>query len=287
MSEHSVAAWPRVSVVVPAMNEERNLPHVFARIPAGVHEVILVDGNSVDDTVAVARQLRPDIRVVQQTRRGKGNALACGFEAATGDVIAMIDADCSTDPAEIPHYVDALRRGAGFAKGTRYALGGGSEDITPVRSLGNRALTGLFNLLFRTRHTDLCYGFNVFWAEHTAALALDARTPQPADGSKLWGDGFEIETLIQVRVAAAGIEVAEVGSFERNRLHGESNLSAVSDGLRVLRTMLTGRMAAWRQRRGPQPAPAARPALTLAPVPATAGAAPAYASAATGLRDAA
>src|SRR5580704_15404494 len=132
--------WPRVSVVIPTLNEARNLPYVFSRLPPDVHEVIVVDGHSVDDTVAVARQLRPDVRVVQQTRRGKGNALACGFEAATGDVIAMVDADGSADPGEIPKFVAALLRGADFAKGTRFAVGGGSSDITQLRTLGNRVL---------------------------------------------------------------------------------------------------------------------------------------------------
>src|ERR1700683_516604 len=94
--------WPRISVVAPTLNEARNLPHVLPRLPEDVHEVIVVDGHSVDDTLAVAMRLRPDVRIVMQTRRGKGNALACGFAAATGDVIAMIDADGSTDPAEIP-----------------------------------------------------------------------------------------------------------------------------------------------------------------------------------------
>ena len=88
---------PRLSVVIPTLNEARNRPYVLARLPADVHEVIVVDGHSVDDTIAVARQLRPDVRVVLQTRNGKGNALACGFEAATGDIIAMIDADGSAD----------------------------------------------------------------------------------------------------------------------------------------------------------------------------------------------
>ena len=92
---------PKVSVVIPALNEERNIPYVFARIPENAHEVILVDGRSVDRTVEVARKLRPDVCVVAQTRKGKGNALACGFEAATGDVIAMVDADGSADPTEI------------------------------------------------------------------------------------------------------------------------------------------------------------------------------------------
>src|SRR5262249_62318310 len=108
--------WPRVAVIIPTLNEARTLPYVFSRLPGDVHEVIVVDGHSVDDTIAVARHLRPDVRVVQQTRTGKGNALACGFEAATGDVIAMVDADGSTDPGEIPKFVHALLSGADFAK---------------------------------------------------------------------------------------------------------------------------------------------------------------------------
>src|SRR5688572_7291712 len=82
---------PTVSVVIPTLNEERNLPHVFERLPEGIDEVVLVDGGSVDNTVAVAKELRPDVVVVHQTRTGKGNALACGFAACTGDIIVMID----------------------------------------------------------------------------------------------------------------------------------------------------------------------------------------------------
>ena len=63
--------WPRVSVVVPTLNEARNLPYVFSRLPADVHEVIVVDGHSVDDTIAVARQLRPDVRRSEERRVGK------------------------------------------------------------------------------------------------------------------------------------------------------------------------------------------------------------------------
>src|ERR1019366_1778929 len=123
-------AEPTVSVVIPAMNEARNLPHVFAGLPKGLHEVILVDGNSTDDTVKVARRLRPDITIIGQTRKGKGNALACGFAEATGEFIVMLDADGSTDPAEIPRFVNALKEGADFAKGSRFMPGAGSSDIS-------------------------------------------------------------------------------------------------------------------------------------------------------------
>src|SRR5579863_6002132 len=67
---------PRVSVVIAAMNEAENLPYVFSRLPEGLHEVIIVDGYSVDETIAVARTLRPDVRILTQSGRGKGNAMA-------------------------------------------------------------------------------------------------------------------------------------------------------------------------------------------------------------------
>ena len=231
---------PSVSVVVPALNEARNIPHVFARIPSDVYEVVLVDGFSVDDTVATARKARPDVRVVTQTRQGKGNALACGFAAATGDIIAMVDADGSADPAEIPRFLAALLDGADFAKGTRFAEGGGSSDITRLRHLGNYALTTFFNACYGRNYSDLCYGFNVFWRRHLPVLGLDATSPlRPDGGGQLRGDGFEVETLIHVRVAKAGLVVAEVPSYEHARLHGVSNLNAFRDGRRVLRTILT------------------------------------------------
>jgi glycosyltransferase involved in cell wall biosynthesis len=257
--------WPRVSVVVPTLNEARNLPYVFSRLPADVHEVIVVDGHSVDDTIAVARRLRPDVRVVQQTRRGKGNALACGFEAATGEIIAMVDADGSTDPGEIPRFVRALLNGADFAKGTRFAAGGGSADITRLRKLGNRLLAEVVNRCHGTHYSDLCYGFNVFWQKYVPLLDLDVSSPpSPRGDGLLWGDGFEIETLIHMRVAEEDLRVAEVPSFEHPRIHGASNLDAFSDGLRVLTTILVERRRTWRRHRSRR-APSVRTAAVLAP----------------------
>jgi glycosyltransferase involved in cell wall biosynthesis len=212
--------------VIPARNEARNLPYVLVRLPGDLFEVILVDGRSNDGTVAVARRYRPDIRVVRQGGHGKGNALACGFAAARGDVIVMLDADGSTKPEEIPRFIDALCSGADFAKGSRFAPGGGSADITALRKGGNMALVRLVNTLFRTNYTDLCYGFNAFWTRCLPSLDVDC-------------DGFEVETLINIRAARSGLKVAEVPSFERGRLHGLSNLNASSDGLRVLRTVLS------------------------------------------------
>jgi glycosyltransferase involved in cell wall biosynthesis len=231
-------SYPRVSLVIPALNEARNLPHVFAELPPDLYEVVLVDGYSVDDTVAVARSLRPDIRIIGQNRRGKGNALACGFAACRGDVIVMLDADGSTSPSEIPRFVEALVAGADFAKGSRFLQGGGSSDLTRLRRTGNRFLSAAVNALYNTGYTDLCYGYNAFWSGCLPLLGLDpGPSPEREDGRTLWGDGFEVETLINIRIAKADLRVVEVPSFERERLHGLSNLNAFSDGLRVLRTI--------------------------------------------------
>jgi glycosyltransferase involved in cell wall biosynthesis len=229
---------PTVSVVIPAKNEAENIPLVFAGLPKGLHEVILVDGNSSDDTVKVARRLRPDLIVIGQSRKGKGNALACGFAAASGDFIVMLDADGSTDPAEIPRFVNALKEGADFAKGSRFMPGAGSSDISRVRQMGNYWLNKAVNLLYGTRYTDLCYGYNAFRRECLSVINLDPGGDGGAElGTMLWGDGFEVETLINVRIAKAGLHVFEVPSFERSRYFGTSNLNAFSDGMRVLRTI--------------------------------------------------
>src|SRR6478752_6728289 len=235
--------WLSVSVVVPVKNEAANLRLVLTELSdlSLLHEVILVDGGSSDGTVDVAREVMPQIRVVGQTRKGKGNALACGFAVVTGDIVVMFDGDGSADPAEIPRFVEALVSGADFAKGSRFAPGGGSDDITPVRRLGNSGLHLAANVAFRTRFSDLCYGYNAFWRDMLPVLDLPAVDLPSPPGGMLWGDGFEVETVINCRMAGAGVRIAEVPSVERRRLHGESNLRTFADGSRVLRTIVAER----------------------------------------------
>jgi len=224
----SLPTTPRISVVIPARNEARNLVHVLPYLPVEVDEVILVDGHSSDDTIVAARRLLPAITTLTQPGRGKGDALRAGFAASTGDILVTLDADGSANPSEIPRFVDALLDGADFAKGSRFLSGGGSADITLLRQAGNQGLNLLVNGLFATRFTDLCYGFNAFWSRCLEYFDVDCT-------------GFEVETLINLRARKAGLKIVEVPSYERLRIYGQSNLHTFRDGWRVLRTILQER----------------------------------------------
>jgi glycosyltransferase involved in cell wall biosynthesis len=226
--ETGVVILPSVTVVIPARNEARNLEHVFSTIPGWIDEIVLVDGHSTDGTVATAQRLYPAVKIVHQQGWGKGDALQAGFAIAQSEIIVTMDADGSADGGEIPRFVGALITGADFAKGSRFTSGGGSNDITLFRNLGNKFLTSIVNRSFGTRYTDLCYGYNAFWAKHLAKLNLDC-------------DGFEIETVMNVRAAKAGLEIQEIPSHEHLRLHGMSNLNAVRDGMRIAKFILQER----------------------------------------------
>ncbi len=215
-----------VSALIPCLNEAENLPHVLPAIPDWVHEVVLIDDHCTDDTVEVAKRLMPDIKVVANHRPGgKGNALLTGAEAASGDILVQVDADGSEDPDEIHGFVGALLTGADYAKGSRFMQGGGTSDMPPLRKWGNLALVGVVRMCWRgTKFTDLCYGYNAYW-RRVAPILLDA-------------EGFEIETVMNIRAVRAGLRIHEVPSFESERIHGEGKLLTFPDGWRVLKAIV-------------------------------------------------
>jgi glycosyltransferase involved in cell wall biosynthesis len=251
---HAPSSHERVTIVIPAKDEARNVAWVLRRLPPGIDEVILVDGNSTDDTIAVARAVRPDVVVATEREPGKGAAMRTGLDMATGDIIVTIDADGSMDPRELDRYIEAARE-ADLVKGSRFAAEGGTEDISMIRWLGNLVLLGLVNLLYGAHLTDLCYGY-----------CAVRRSALPTLG--LRSDGFEIETEMTVRALRAGLRVGEVPSFELPRRYGSSHLRAFVDGWRVLFTLIAVRV----RPRAPQTLeqPIDRPALAGASEPVAA-----------------
>jgi glycosyltransferase involved in cell wall biosynthesis len=230
VSSQETFAIPRVSAVIPTLNEGQNLRWLLPRLPGWLHEIIIVDGHSTDDTLEVVRRLAPGARVVIENRRGKGHALTTGFQAATGDMIVMLDADGSMDPGEIILFVGAMLSGADFVKGSRFIQGAGTVDMTRFRMLGNWGLTALVKILYGGSFSDLCYGYIGFWRKHVAALNSD-------------GEGFEIETLLNIRALQHKLKIVEVASFESHRLHGHSNLRAIPDGFRILKSIVREKFA--------------------------------------------
>ncbi len=219
-----------VSVVIPALNEAENLPHILPLIPTWVHEVILVDGNSTDDTVAVAKRVLPSVRIVKQgaNERGKGSALRAGVAACRGDIVVLLDADGSTDPVEIPVYVSTLLAGADYAKGSRFLQGAGTVDMPLYRQIGNSSLVLLTNVLFQTRYSDITYGYNAFWRSDAHLLALEI-------------NGWACEIVNNIRAARNGLRIVEVASFEYERIAGEAKLQTWSAGWTILKAILRER----------------------------------------------
>src|SRR5437763_3089624 len=139
-----------VSIIIPARNEEATLPNVLgdlnaaiAQLPAYTFEVLCVDDHSTDRTVEIAKTF--GARVVPNERKpGKGMALRAGFEAAEGEILAMMDADYSHRAEDLPLFLAALKDGVGLVIGSRVV--GGSEEYTHVRALGNVFLSAMLGL---------------------------------------------------------------------------------------------------------------------------------------------
>lgn len=216
--------YPRVTVLVCALNEEESIAHVLSRIPEWVYEVIVVDGHSTDGTVFAAAMACPRARVLEQPGRGKGDALRYGIARATGKIIITLDADGQTDPADIPRFVEAILDGCDCAKGTRFRKP--YSRVRPShRILGNWLITTVFNTLFRTHFTDVCSGFNAFRKSRLDAINLES------------ADGLADEPLLNARVVKARLRVVEVPHADLPRLGGVSKSSSWQQGFRAIRTI--------------------------------------------------
>ena len=228
-----------VSLIIPAMNESATLTSIIDSVPEYVDEIIVIDGRSKDNTFEIASNHPRVNKVLRQRSRGKGAALSLGFAVATCDLVAIIDADGSMDPAELKDFLNMFTQ-AEIVKGSRSKkLGGTSADLTVFRDLGNRVLTKLCNVWFKENWTDLAYGYAVVDRNALGKLGLSSYDEMGSVfGHKSYGQGFEIEALIFCRSSKWGFRVLEVASAEHRRISGSSNLRAIRDGFRVLSAII-------------------------------------------------
>jgi glycosyltransferase involved in cell wall biosynthesis len=211
---------PSVTVLICTLNEGKNLPHVLPKIPGWVDEILIVDGHSTDKTVEVAKKIQPEIKVLYQPGKGKGDALKYGVEHASGEIIVTLDADGEIDPEDIPKFVVPLLNGYDFVKGSRLAHGR-PVNMSWHRWIGNKVLAVTSNFLHYTKYTDICSGYNAFWK--SAFLHL-----------KLVHNGFEMEQEMNVRIKKAGLKVVEVPYQDKGRLGGTSKAQDLKQGLKDL-----------------------------------------------------
>ncbi len=217
-----------VGVVIPTFNEEGNIGDVLSQLKTmGYNNLMIIDGQSKDATVKVA--IKNGAKIVLQRGKGKGQAIrqVLTHNYLHTDYLVLMDADGSMDPKEVPVFIEALKKGADVAKGTRFVTGGGTNDMTPMRRFGNALMTLSVNALCNSRYTDICYGF----------VALNKKAIKKLS-PLLESNNFEIEAEIFIKAKKAGLTVVEVPSFEYNRKTGQSNLHWFKDGTKIFRIIL-------------------------------------------------
>lgn len=214
-----------VEVIIPARNEASMIDEVLRGVKEYADLVVVVDGHSDDETRAIVQ--KNEVEVITQKGLGKGGALREAFDRVKGDIVIMMDSDGSMRPQEIPAFIRAIDSGADVVKGSRFLREGHTEDMTVIRKIGNLFFLFLVNKIWSTRYTDLCYGFKAFRRESVERLRPHLNSTQ-----------FDIETEICIKSKKLGLKVVEIPSFERKRIHGNSNLNTVRDGARILRRIL-------------------------------------------------
>lgn len=215
----------KTTLIIPTKNEAGAIGKVLQEVPKHlIQQIIVVDGHSQDTTQAeVKANLRPGKdKLIMQKSKGYGAAFIEGFKQVTGEVIIMMDADGSHNPADIPFLLKKISAGYEYVMASRYTIGSKSYDDTLVRWFGNQVFTLLTNIVHGTHVTDSLYLYTAITKKGLKQLKLSCA-------------GFEFCTEILVKAHNAGLRFAEVPAIERKRYHGNSKVRAFLDGLKIIK----------------------------------------------------
>ena len=223
-----VGKKPYISIIIPTFNEAKGIGKTIREVKSVMdgysYEIVVVDDKrSKDGTKGIARRLGARVLVPPET--GKGFALIFGFEHANGDLLISMDADLSNRPKELKLLIAGIEAGYDVCMGSRFLVGGGSDDMPLIRKFGDKLFVTMVNVLYGSHYTDMCYGYRSFSKRALKQLNLMEK-------------GFGIETEMNIKAQKAGLKILEVPSYEKKRGGGNGKLNTFRDGYIILSTIL-------------------------------------------------
>lgn len=235
----NIGSSPSVSVIVPARNEAGNIAAILERVPemGSGTEIIFVEGGSSDSTyevieAAIADSSGLNCRLLKQNGSGKGDAVRLGFEEAAGDILMILDADLTVAPEDLIKFFNALADNrADFVNGVRLVYPQQGKAMRFLNLIGNKFFSLAFTWLLGQTVKDTLCGTKAIWKDHYRMLAAQRG---------YWGelDPFGDFDLL-LGAVRLNLRILDIPVRYGERSYGETNISRWSDGLLLLRMVVT------------------------------------------------
>lgn len=236
VAEGKVERKPSLSIVVPARNEAGTIERIVQELPElGVFtEIIFIEGHSTDDTIAEMERVakayagKKRIQVAVQEGKGKGDAVRKGFDMATGDILAIYDADMTVPPGDVEKFYNAIVEGRGdFINGSRLVYPVEKGAMRLLNFFGNKFFSLAFSAILGQPLKDTLCGTKVLWKKDYKSIQ---------ENRAFFGD-FDPFGDFDLLFGAAklNLKIVEVPVRYRDRTYGSTNISRWSHGWLLLR----------------------------------------------------